>query len=69
MLYAASSFSASRGIGAGLSRGADFDLRRFHVRLLSQGAIPLSLLETLIADWIEFERERLAEETSLLSSD
>ena len=31
--------------------------------LLSQGAIPLSLLETLIADWIESERERLAEET------
>ena len=49
--------------------GADFDLRRFHDRLLSQGAIPLSLLETLIADWIESERERLAEETSLLSSD
>ena len=61
--------SASRGIGAGLSRGADFDLRRFHDRLLSQGAIPLSLLETLIANWIESERERLAEETSLLSSD
>ena len=43
--------------------GAEFDLRRFHDRLLSQGAIPLSLLETLIADWIESERERLAEET------
>ena len=49
--------------------GADFDLRRFHDRLLSQGAIPLSLLEELIADWIESERGRLAEEASLVLSD
>jgi len=41
--------------------GARFDLKRFHDRMLSQGAIPLSLLETLMLDWIEEEKARTAE--------
>ena len=36
--------------------GEAFDLRRFHDRLLSQGAIPLSLLEETIDQWIASER-------------
>jgi len=36
--------------------GEGFDLRRFHDRLLSQGAIPLSLLEETIDQWVASER-------------
>ena len=36
--------------------GEGFDLRRFHDRLLSQGAIPLSLLEETIDQWVVSER-------------
>ena len=36
--------------------GEAFDLRRFHDRLLSQGAIPLSLLEEAIDQWVVSER-------------
>ena len=36
--------------------GEAFDLRRFHDRLLSQGAIPLSLLEETIGQWVASER-------------
>ena len=36
--------------------GEAFDLRRFHDRLLSQGAIPLSLLEETIDQWVASER-------------
>lgn len=35
--------------------GADFDLRRFHDALLENGAIPLSILEVKIDQWITAE--------------
>lgn len=35
--------------------GDRFDLKRFHDRMLSQGAIPLSLLEITMNQWIESE--------------
>ena len=35
--------------------GDRFDLKRFHDRMLSQGAIPLSLLEITMDQWIESE--------------
>ena len=41
---------------AQLQLGEAFDLRRFHDRLLSQGAIPLSLLEETIDQWVASER-------------
>ena len=36
--------------------GADFDLRRFHDAVLENGAIPLSLLETNMDQWIADEK-------------
>lgn len=33
--------------------GADFDLREFHDLLLSEGAVPLPVLERLVEEWIE----------------
>ncbi len=38
--------------------GENFDLRRFHDRMLENGAIPLSLLERVMNDWIEAEKAR-----------
>nr|WP_281373851.1 DUF885 domain-containing protein [Parvularcula dongshanensis] len=38
--------------------GEDFDLRRFHDAVLADGAVPLSILETRIAAWIEEQRAR-----------
>jgi len=39
--------------------GDRFDLKRFHDRMLSQGAIPLSLLEITMDQWIESELRRV----------
>ena len=36
--------------------GADFDLRRFHDAVLENGAIPLSVLEAKIDEWIAEEK-------------
>jgi uncharacterized protein (DUF885 family) len=36
--------------------GAKFDLRRFHDAVLSQGAVPLAVLEDQIDDWIAAEK-------------
>jgi len=38
--------------------GEDFDLRRFHDRLLADGALPLSVLEQRVGAWIEQEAAR-----------
>ncbi len=35
--------------------GTRFDIRRFHMVLLDQGAVPLPLLERLVDDWIAVE--------------
>ena len=36
--------------------GARFDIRRFHNAVLDHGALPLTVLERVIDDWIETER-------------
>lgn len=36
--------------------GEDFDIRRFHDAVLAEGSVPLDLLETRIAAWIEAEQ-------------
>ena len=36
--------------------GAKFDLRRFHDAVLSQGAVPLTVLEDQIDGWIAAEK-------------
>ena len=38
--------------------GARFDLRRFHNALIDDGALPLSVLEARIEDWIRKEKEK-----------
>jgi uncharacterized protein (DUF885 family) len=38
--------------------GPKFDLRRFHDAVLSQGAVPLTVLESQIDDWIAAEKAR-----------
>jgi uncharacterized protein (DUF885 family) len=40
--------------------GPDFDLRGFHDAVLLHGEVPLSVLDTLVGDWIP-EQRRLAE--------
>ena len=40
---------------ARLALGARFDIRRFHMAVLDQGAVPLTVLERQIADWISVE--------------
>ena len=40
--------------------GPDFDLRGFHDAVLLHGEVPLSVLDTIVADWIP-EQRRLAE--------
>ena len=37
--------------------GSSFDLRGFHDEILWNGALPLSILEKRINDWIEGQRE------------
>ena len=41
--------------------GDGFDLRRFHDRMLENGAIPLSMLEQTMTDWIAAEAQALAD--------
>ncbi|WP_339332628.1 DUF885 domain-containing protein [uncultured Maricaulis sp.] len=41
--------------------GADFDIRAFHDRLLEDGAMPLSALETKMLSWIDEQVAALAE--------
>ena len=41
--------------------GDGFDLRRFHDRMLENGAIPLSMLEQTMTDWIAAEERALAD--------
>jgi uncharacterized protein (DUF885 family) len=36
--------------------GPRFDIRRFHNALIDDGALPLSVLETRIDEWIARER-------------
>ena len=38
--------------------GAHFDIRRFHMAVLDQGAVPLSVLERQLDDWIASEQAR-----------
>jgi uncharacterized protein (DUF885 family) len=37
--------------------GTKFDLRRFHDAVLSQGAVPLDVLDRQISDWIAQEKK------------
>jgi uncharacterized protein (DUF885 family) len=39
--------------------GERFDIRRFHMAVLDTGAVPLSVLERAIDEWIAGEKERL----------
>jgi uncharacterized protein (DUF885 family) len=38
--------------------GSKFDLAEFHDVVLSQGAVPLNVLETHIKDWIAAKQSR-----------
>ena len=38
--------------------GDRFDIRRFHMVLLDQGAVPLGVLESQVDGWIAAERAR-----------
>lgn len=38
--------------------GARFDIRRFHNALIDHGALPLDVLDKVIDDWIDQERQR-----------
>ena len=40
---------------ARVALGDRFDIRRFHMAVLDQGAVPLTVLEHQIADWISVE--------------
>jgi uncharacterized protein (DUF885 family) len=40
--------------------GAHFDIRKFHNAVIDHGALPLSVLDQVIDDWIETERKRPA---------
>jgi uncharacterized protein (DUF885 family) len=42
--------------------GARFDIRRFHMVLLDQGAVPLVLLEQVVDDWIAAEEVVVAKQ-------
>src|SRR2546427_8119269 len=51
--------------------GPRFDIRRFHNAVIDHGALPLTVLDQVIDDWIETERARPArseEHTSELQS-
>ena len=43
--------------------GQRFDIRRFHMAVLDQGAVPLSVLEAQIEAWIATERNRSEQST------
>ena len=36
--------------------GGDFDIRAFHDKLLSEGALPLDLVERMMQSWIEEQK-------------
>lgn len=36
--------------------GDRFDIRRFHDAVLTNGAVPLSVLETVVKDWVAKEK-------------
>jgi uncharacterized protein (DUF885 family) len=38
--------------------GAKFDIREFHDQVLGQGAIPLSLLESHIREWVAWRKTK-----------
>ena len=38
--------------------GPHFDIRRFHMAVLDQGAVPLSVLDRQLDDWIASEQAR-----------
>ena len=38
--------------------GDRFELSGFHDTVLRSGAVPLPILETVVADWVEAERAR-----------
>lgn len=40
--------------------GARFDLRRFHMQLLDQGALPLPVLEQQVMHWVDSEQAAAA---------
>lgn len=44
---------------ASAALGEGFDLRRFHDKMLANGAIPLSMLEAEMMSWIDAEQQRL----------
>lgn len=46
---------------ASAALGDGFDLRRFHDRMLENGAIPLSMLEQTMTDWIASEQRAQAD--------
>ena len=41
--------------------GSRFDIRRFHNAIIDHGALPLTVLDQLVDDWIEGERRRGAQ--------
>jgi len=43
---------------AAAAHGERFDLRRFHNAILDDGALPLTVLESRIDEWIENERKK-----------
>jgi uncharacterized protein (DUF885 family) len=47
---------------AELSLGENFDLREFHDQVLKNGSMPLSMLETIIIDYVEKKKVVLKEE-------
>ncbi|CAN5375721.1 DUF885 domain-containing protein [soil metagenome] len=44
--------------------GDHFDIRAFHDELLSRGALPLDLLETMMKDWVAAQKAKFTEKKS-----
>lgn len=49
--------------------GANFDIRQFHNEVLKHGMVSLSILKAQIEAWIEIQKVRVQELTSLYASD